>query len=243
MDTSSALHVETETQITALKARFTELQARTRAEIVSLNKSVRTISVKLSQTLPPRIEKDYRKYVHSKRGGAQNNLDELFEDISEFCQNCFEYELLQYIINTNNSASLKNAMEQYGKDVERFKQHTIAVQYGKLLVKKSVPKGYRKLTTKHAVNPTECTLARIDQFSEDVWNHPHSKLAECSFHLHGIIQGSVTVDWAFPAEFSYTLIAFFCGEDGKEVLQEHQIDMIMIDDAVINQSVILCNFK
>lgn len=201
---------------------------------------MKTVNVKLLQTLPPRIKKDYQKYIHSKRGRGQYNLDELFEDVSEFCQNCFEYELLQCIINSSNCrASLKNSIELYGRDVEHFKQQTIAVQYGKLLVKKSIPKGYRKLTTKHAVDPAEFTIARIDRFAEDVWNHPNSKLAECSFHVHDITHGSVTVDWAFPEEFGYTLIAFFCGEDGKEVLQEHQIDMIIIDDTVINQSVII----
>ena len=237
-------NVETKTQITAFKARFTELQERTKAELIGLNKSVKTVRVKLSQTLPPRIEKDYHKYVNSKRGRAQNiNLDELFEDVREYCWNCFEYELLQQIIYSNNChASLKNAMEQYGRDIEHFKQNTTAsnfIQYQgeQLISRKIFPKGYRKLTVRHAINPTEYKLAKMDHFTEDIWNHPNSKLSKCAFHVFSITQSSVRVERAFPEEFSYTLIAFFCSEDGKAVLQEHQIDMIIIDDTVINQSV------
>ena len=217
-----------------------------KAELVSLNKSVKTITVKLSQSLPPRIEKDYHKYVQLKRGRMQNiSLDELFEDVKEYCWNCFEYELLQHIINSNNCRpSLKNDMEEYGKDIEHFKWNTTAsnfIQYQgeRLISRKSFPKGYRKLTVLQAVNPTEYNLAKIDHFIEDVCNHPLSKLSACAFHVYGVTQSSVKVEWGFPEEFGYTLIAFISSEDGKELLQEHQVDVIAVDDTVINQSVML----
>ena len=208
---------------------------------------MKIVHVKLSQALPPRIKNDFQKYVHSKRGISQNNLEELFEDVREYCGSCFEYTLLQQIINSNNCrASLKNDMERYGRDIEHFKQNTTALAFfqyqgEQLISRKTLPKGYRKLTTQHAVSPTEYKLASMDRFTEDVQNHPNSKLAECTFHIFGIIQGSVQVEWAFPDEFSYALIAFFCSEDGKELLQEHQVDVIKVDDTVINKSVIIIN--
>ena len=236
--------IETESKITVFKTRFTELQERTKAELVSLKKSVKIISVKLTQALPPRIEKDFQKYVSSKRGRAQHNLEELFEDVREYCWNCFEYELLQHIINSSNCRmSLKNAMEEYGMDVEHFKQNTTAsnfIQYRgeQMILRKTLPKDYRKLTVRHPVNPTEYQLAKMDHFTQDVWNHPNSKLSECAFHVYGIRQSSVQVEWAFLEEFSYNVIAFFCSRDGRELLEEHQVDIIRIDDTVINQSVI-----
>ena len=241
------LNIEIETQITTLKARFTKLQEMTKAELISLNRSVRTVRVKLSQTLPPRIESDFQKYVHSKRGRVQNNLEELFEDVREYCGSCFEYKLLQQIIYGNTyRASLKNAMEQYGRDIEYFKQNTNAsnfIQYQgeQLISRKMLPRGYCKLTIRHTVNPTEYKLASMDRFTEDVQNHPHSNLSECTFHIHSITPGSVQVEWAFSDEFSYALIAFFCSKDGKELLQEHRVDAIKVDDTVINKSVIIIN--
>ena len=233
-----------EGEITTFKTRFIELQERTRAELVSLKKSVKVVHVKLSQALPPRIKSDFQKYVHLKRSRAQNNLDELFEDVREYCGSCFEYTLLQQIIYSNNCrASLKNAMEQYGRDIEHFKQNTTALAFfqchgEQLISRKMLPKTYRKLTVKHAVNPTEYKLAAMDHFREDVQNHPNSKLSECTFHIFGITQSSVQVEWAFSDDFSYALIAFFCSKDGKELLQEHQVDVIKIDDTPINKSVI-----
>ena len=237
-------NIESEIQITTFKTRFIELQERTRAELVSLKKSVKIVRIKLSQALPSRIKSDFQKYVHSKRGRAQNNLDELFEDVREYCGSCFEYTLLQQIIYSNNCcASLKNAMEQYGRDIEHFKQNTTAsafFQYRgeQLISRKTLPKGYRKLTVQHAVSPTEYKLVSMDHFTEDVQNHPNSKLAECTFHIFGITQGSVQMEWAFPDDFGYALIAFFSSKDGKELLQEHQVDEIKIDDTPINKSVI-----
>ena len=237
--------IEAEIQIiSAFKTRFIELQERTKVELVSLKKSVKIVHVKLSQALPPRIKSDFQKYVHSKRGISQNNLEELFEDVREYCGSCFEYTLLQQIINSSNCrASLKNDMERYGRDIEHFKQNTTALAFfqyqgEQLISRKMLPKGYRKLTTQHAMSPTEYKLASMDRFIEDVQNHPNSKLAECTFHIFGITPGSVQVEWAFPDEFSYALIAFFCSEDGKELLQEHQVDVIKIDDTPINKSVI-----
>jgi hypothetical protein len=133
-------------------------------------------------------------------------------------------------------------MKQYGRDIEHFKQNTTAsfIQYRgeQLITRKMFPKGYRKLTVRHTINPIEYKLASMNHFTEDVQNHPNSKLAECSFHVLSITQGSVQIEWAFPDEFSYALIAFFCSNDGKELLLEHQVDVIRIDDTAINKSVI-----
>ena len=237
--------VEAKFQISTFKTRFIELQERTRAELVSSTESVKIFRVKVSQALPPRIESDFQKYVRSKRGRVHNNLEELFDDVREYCWNCFEYELLQQIVYSNNcSALLENAMEQYGRDIEHFKQNTTASNFiqhqgEQLISRKMLPKGYHKLIVQLTVIPTEYNLANIDHFTEDVQNHSNSNLAECTFHVHTITQvsESVRIEWAFSDEFSYALIAFFCSRDGKELLQEHQIHEIKIDDTPINKSV------
>ena len=232
--------VETETQITSFNERFNELQARTKAELVKCNKSVKNVDVKLSQALPSRIKRDYQKFIFNKRHRTQHNdLDEMFQDLCQFCWNCFEYEILWNIINANNCCqSLKKDMEHYVRDVEHFQQNTSTsnfIQHGRRLLKKSTPKGYRKLKTRYDTNPAGFMLSKLGHFTEDVWKRP--ELSECALHFAGATLGSVRIEWAFPEEFSYALIAFFSRGDGKELLQEHQIDVVMIDDTEVNQSV------
>ena len=240
------LFTDTEFQIKSFKTRFAELQARTKDELKSMKRTVGTVNVKLLKALPARTEKEYNKYVKLKRSGKQSNLDELFEDLDDFCWNFLEYDLLQFVINSNNChAVLKNAMDQYARDVQYFKHCTTASSFIKqgqpLLMKKSLKRGYRRLKTKHAVNPDEFVIAEIDRFRKDVWSSD-ANLQDCTFHLFSFSSGSVQVELAIPEEFSYPLLAFFCSEEGKELLLQHHIYEIFIDDEPINPSVKKNNF-
>ena len=232
---------DTEFQIKSFKTRFAELQARTKDELKSMKRTVGTVNVKLLKALPARIEKEYNKYVKLKRSGKQSNLDELFEDLDDFCWNFLEFDLLQFVINSNNChAVLKNAMDQYAREVEHFKHCTTASSFIKqgqpLIMKKSLKRGYKRLKTKHAVNPDEFVIAEIDRFRKDVWSSD-ANLSDCAFHLFSIASGSVQVELAIPEEFSYPLVVFFCSEEGKELLLRHHIYEIFIDDEPINPSV------
>ena len=201
---------------------------------------MKTINVKLLKALPPRLEKDYHKFVHAKRGRLQNNLEELFDDLNAYCWNCFEYELLEFIIVSNGChSSLQTAMKQYSNDIRRFKQSTAMsrlIGHGQLFLRrKGVPKGYKKLTTNHDIVPEKCMLVDLDNFREDVWRDP--QLSECTIQICSITEGSVQVQWAVSEECNNALITFFCGEIGKELLQRHHIKEIFIDDVPIDQSV------
>ena len=234
------LFTDTELQIRTFKAHFDELQAKTKRELKSQNRSVKTINVKLLKALPPRLEKDYHKFVHAKRGRLQNNLEELFDDLNAYCWNCFEYELLEFIIVSNGChSSLQTAMKQYSNDIRRFKQSTAMsrlIGHGQLFLRrKSLPKIYKKLTTNHDIDPKKHMLVELDNFQEDMRRDP--QLSECTIQVCGITEGSVQVQWAVSEECGYALITFFCDEIGKELLQRYQIKEIFIDDVPINQSV------
>ena len=231
---------DTESQIRMFKAVFDELQAKTKCELMSKNRSVKTINAKLLKALPSRLEKDYHKFVHAKRGRLQNNLEELFDDLNAYCWNCFEYELLEFIIISNSChPSLQTAMQQYSDDIRRFKQSTAMsrlIGHGQpFLRRKSLPKRYKKLTTNHDIDPKKHMLVELDNFQEDMRRDP--QLSECTIQVCGITEGSVQVQWAVSEECGYALITFFCDETGKELLQQYQIKEIFIDDVPINQSV------
>ena len=236
-----SLILDTEQQVTEFRAKFSELHSKTRQELITLNRSVDVVNAKLRRALPARLEKDYYRFVKSKRGGKQSSIEEFFDDISDYCWNCFEYELLQFVILSNNChTALKNEIEEYGRDVQHFQYCTSAsafIQHGqKLLKKKSLARGYRKLKVKHAICSKEYTLANINGFREDIWKADPS-LSECAFHYHVFAEGSLEVVWAFHEEFSYPLIAFFCSEAGSELMQQYHINEIFIDDIPINSSV------
>lgn len=229
---------DTEAKIKTFKDRFAKLQERAKEELT--HRSISAINSKLMGALPQRLEKEYKKYVLAKRGRKQNNIEELFDDLSDYCWNSFEYELLQFVIVSSNChLSLRNAMEQYASDVQHFKRFMTASRFVKLkhkfLMKRSIPRGYQRLKVVHSTNPEEFTLADVDRFRDDVWSF--SNLTECAFHLCDIRESCVLVDWAITEEFTYPLITFFCEENGKKLLQQHHISRISIDDAPINQSV------
>lgn len=233
---------DTKLQVQEFKERLTELQARAKDELQTRNNNVKAVYVKLQKVLPPRMEKEFSKYIIATRGGHHwNNFEEFFDDLSDFRWNCFEFELLQFVIKSNNChASLKNAIDEYAKDVKHFKHRTTAasfIEHGQaLLMRKPLRKGYKKLKTVHLVNADDFTIDKIDHFNEELWSSD-GKLYECTFHICGIRQSSVEVEWVFPEEFSYSLVAVVCSEEGKTILEQHHISDMFIDDTPINPTV------
>ena len=223
------------------KAKFMELQSKAKLEITASNRSVEVVNAKLKSALSTRTEKDYFRFVKIKRRGNQRNLEELFEDIGNYCGNFLEYELLQSVIMSNNChTALKNEMEEYSREIRSFKYRTsglTSIHHGRMLFgEKPRRKGYRRLKMKHAVSSKEYNLADIDSFREDVYR-ADSALTECALHLYGIAEGSLEVVWEVHKEFSYPLIAFFCSDAGSEVVQQHNVCEMFIDDFAINHSV------
>ena len=234
--------LDIEAQVFSFETRFAELQAKAKQDLINQKKSVKVVNTKLMKALPPRIEKDYCRFVQSRHNGYENDLDEFFDDIKAYCQNCFEFEILELIIISNNChSSLRNAVKEYGTDVRYFKQSTsiselMITKLGQHLMKqKPCPRGYKKLTTHFDISPDVCKVILLDRFREDVWSNPN--LSSCNFRICSINTGSVRVDWAILEEFRIILSTLFCIKDGKQLLQKYQIQAVSIDDIVIDKSV------
>ena len=200
-----------------------------------------TVSAKL-RGLPPRIRQDHEKFVKklSRKKGQPSSLQELFNDLNKYCWNCFEYELLEFVIRVNRCGKpLENRMDVYTRDVKTFKENTtisLFIQYGKqFFKKKSSPKHYNKSTlrTIQDIDPDKEKLSYLDRFREDVC----MKLSDCLMQIDSINDGSVETEWIVPEEFDHDLISFFCSEEGKELLKRHQVNAIYLNDMPIDDSV------
>ena len=234
---------DVETQLKQFEANFSNLQASVEEELIRRNKTVESVSAKL-RGLPPRMKKDYNKYIKElsqQQSQKPNTLEELFVYLNEYCWNCFEYELLEFVIKSNNcSMKLVNRMDNYDSDVKRFKRNTtisVFLKYSQYFGPK-LPRHYdrSKLRTKYDIDPDQETLHSLDRLPEDIWNSD-SKLSECIMQVYRIIKGCVEIEWIISEEYDYDMMTFFCSEVGKEILERHQITKVYINDLLIDNSV------
>ena len=217
-----------------LERCFANLLSRAKEELLHSKKSVDKVYI-LLKTLSGR---DFDKYVLSLRGRPPKTFDELFNDLNSYRWNYFEYGLLEAIIMRNNcSTALRRDMERYVYDVQKFKRHTTVSKLIKhrhsILKRKSQLKGYKKLKTRHNIEPAECTIsAVIDCFQQEVQTK-----SKCPLHFYTAEFGSVAVEWRFHEEHEHTLILFFCDDVGRTLLEKHHITNVFIDDVQIDHSV------
>ena len=236
-----------ESQIRDFEIRFSELQADAEVELKKQHKTVETVSARL-RALPPRLSKDsdmaYVKKLSSYNKENPRTLEELFVQLNTCCWNCFEYELLEFIIKSNRcSKVLENRMDEYAKDMKRFKDTTtisMFIKHGKQFLKvKKPPEDHKVVKTKQHINPEENTLSYLDLIREDVWTT--MKLSECIPHFHNwsLSTGCVEIEWLMPEEYDYDLITCFCAESGKNLMERHQIESIHINGVLIDN--LVCN--
>ena len=193
-----------------------------------------TISARL-RALPQQIVRQhYRHVMEISRRVSPFNLEELFTYLNMYCWNCFEYELLRFVIESNKCRKpLRNAMERYAGDIATFREQTTISEFIEhcthLLengIGPEVPQ-FRTLDTKLDINPNECTLARLDHFRAKICLH--LKLSTFAFQVYHLRPGCVEIVWLVPMELSSSLIDFFCDEDGCELLQQYQVNKVLID--------------
>ena len=217
--------------------------ADTKQELISHNKTVESVSARLrSIGSLSREQRKYHRFI-TKLSHPQHkpsSLEELFNDLNEYCRACFEYGILEFIMKANKcSTSLENRMDEYVEDMQRFKENTpisAFIRYGKKFFKKrSSPKKHKStLRTIHDINP-ETPLSYLDSFQDDVC----MKLPDCPMQVDYIKFGSnsIETEWIIPEEFDYDLIALLCSDDGLELLERHQVNAVYINDVLIDSSV------
>lgn len=213
---------------------FIELSTKTKEELRQKN-----VESNMVYTLLKTVTKrDFHNYVLKMRDRPSENFDELFNDLITFRWNCFEYELLEAVIVRNNcSIALRREMEQHARSVREFKWHTAIsklIKHRQCFRNRKFPsKGCKRLKTRHNINPKKSKISTvIDHFQHEVYTK-----ARCPLHFCIIEVGSVEVEWRFLEEHEHTFVQFFCGSDGRTLLEQHYVSSVYINDVQVDHSV------
>ena len=216
-----------------LNKRFTELMVKTKRELLRLDKSVDTIY----RLLRIQTGNGIHEHVLSLRGTSPKNFDELFDDLNSYRSSSLEYELLEAIVKRNiRSQSLRKDMERYADHVKEFKQCTTVAKLVShtycLFRRKSKLKGHKNLRIIYELDPDKYTLETFDEFQRKVRTN-----SKCQFQLCHIEIGSVMVEWRILEHQEYTLLLFFCGDVGKDLLMHYHASDVSIDGYRVDESV------
>ena len=180
------------------------------------------------------------KYVfdHCGRTWPPTRFEDICSDVNDFCHSCFDYRLLEFVVDKCNcSTALKNDIEEYSKEIGEFKCCVTVsnfLQFTRVFLRAELlPKSCRKLKICYNIDPERTTLDFIDQFREKLWRYP--ELSKCAFHVCSMTR--TTMEFAISEKCCYSLLKFVCNKYGEDLLQQHQIWKILIEDTVLDKSV------
>ena len=236
-------------QFTAFSRRFGKLQRAARKELELKHNAVELVRDELT-TLPRQIMTENFSYIKrvTKPNGVARFIDltNFFQYLHLYCWTFFEYKVLEVLINNNCSDVLRARMSSYVSDIQTFKEktkisdfikHAKHSSHGLLsqVKKKTTPQTFKKLTTKHGIDPDTHTLSELDAFRLETGNRVclNRTLSECAFQLYTLKHGSIIVEWLFPEELADALMSFVESDDGKKLLQEYFIETVLIDGKTV----------
>ena len=231
--------IDIESRFDSFERRFKHLQLAARKELELKINSVEIVRDELT-VLPSVIMKEHHKCVTAiaKRVKPFPSLTLFFQYLNLNGWNFFEYKLLSYLINNNCSKNLKAEMASYEYDMRDFQQKTTVnnfIEYGRnriVLKERSVPPRFKKLILKKGIDPDSYTLAELDNFRQKTC--AQLKLSECALLLYSIKHNCIIVEWIFPEEITEILSCFYSHESGQELLQNHRVESISIDETSLN---------
>ena len=236
--------LDTESQIEELEKQFTDIQIAARKELESRKDAIELVDDQL--TAMPRqyyimhkseIKKITRQKQHFR------NLKDFFSYLNECCWSFIEYHLLKLLIVNMCSDRLKKKMRIFAEHVQNFQRSTTITEflkYRRHTKKKSIsPKLCKKLKMTHNINPDCYTLADLEKLRKETCDHV--KLSDFALQVYSIESHCVIVEWIIPEEILETLSLFYSSEIGQELLRDHQVESIVIDDKSLH-SVSINNF-
>ena len=153
-----------------------------------------------------------------------SNLQEIFMHLNLYW-NCFNYTLLEEIVNRYGSENLKKQMKIYDSDMQQFFQKTTVadfIPYCKCLGRfKKNPEGFTEVKTEINKLITEITLLELEELRR---RHTSScQLPNFALILYDIQEGSLKVTWLVATELEKkmreALRRELSGQLGKETQQ------------------------
>ena len=227
--------------------RFSKLLHKTKLELTAKkNKSAMFNRARTRmRTLPYSVKRDHYRYVRetvSCQDKRNVNLDEFFSYVDMYSHNCFEYKLLEEVVeNSNCSPALCNEMHLYAKDIQGFQQSTKSLLFVHQNVgteMEFIPPYFEHMTTFH---PQGCTLEDLYAFRKEACLL--MEIPEYAILNNSLTPGSIRVMWMFPVELRNDITPFLCGKIGQRLLQTHYIETLLIADQVLHHNIHSVSFQ
>ena len=224
--------LDTESRIEELERQFTDIQIAARKELESREGAVELVKEQLIAM--PRQRKDKSSILEIvKQKRPFRDLTDLFIHLNDYW-NFLEYHLLKQLIINLCSERLRKRVKIYGENVQNFQRNTTITEFIKYrgdlanLKGKRIPQLCKKLTMKHNIDPELYTLADLETLRKKTCSQV--KLTEFALQIHTIMTNCIIVEWMIPEEIVEILSLFYCSEVGQELLRDHHVESILIDD-------------
>ena len=226
--------LDTESQIEELEKRFTNIQIAARKELESREGTVELVKDQLTAMPLQRKDQSTIRAIARRKRPFQN-LTELFVYLNTRCWNFLEYHLLKQLIVNTCSEKLKRKVKTYVEDVQNFQRNTTITEFLKyrrhMAKEKCIPESYKKLKMTHNINPDSYTLADLEKLRKKTCDHV--KLSDFALQMYSIEPHCIIVEWMIPEEIVEILSLFYSSEGGQELLHDHHVESIFIDDKTI----------
>ena len=221
---------------------FRRLLFKTKSELSAQKRSKAHIGNKLKQrTSPCSIKKKHYRYarrIARRRDKRFVKMEEFLPYLDMYSYNCFEYQLLEEVVNYSKcSSALRAEMFQYSRDVQNFQQsincstffHEQNVDIGE----DEIPPNFGLIATKHNVDPDVCTPADLSTFRTEACSS--MEISEYALMNVSSTFGSINVKWMFPIELRETVNSFFSGKTSHNLLKDHHIESVSVMDEIVYQ--------
>ncbi|KAL5473065.1 hypothetical protein EMCRGX_G027506 [Ephydatia muelleri] len=146
---------------------------------------------------------------------------------------CFNYGLLEHLVEKCGCNQTKQLMEQFAQDVKAFMKETKLADFMCIWKgREEVPPGFSQLVVRHGLDPKQTTLCQVEQFRKDFCQH--YSLHQVVLIFRSVHPGSVAVVWLIPSHVAEHLCAEMKNpEVGYKVLMQYSVLEILINGVAV----------
>ena len=120
---------------------------------------------------------------------------------------CFNYGILEHLVNNCGCTQTKQLMEQFVRDVKQFLKETKLADFMRISRgRKDVPPGFSQLIVRHEFDPEQKTLSYLDDFRKEFCQN--YSLHQMVLIFRSMLSGSVVVVWLIPSH----VVEHLCAE-------------------------------
>ena len=213
------------------------LLKETKSELTSKSRLIPSTGMRVMPCSVKRSHYQYVRMILCCQDKTFIDLDEFFLYLNMYSCNCFEYKLLQDVIESSNcSSALHNEMLRYADVVQQFQRQTkCSAFFGEQqeISTELIPPQFETIAITYKFDPDQFTVATLDTFRKQACSSMKiSEYALMNISLRGS-DVNVIVKWMFPLELRNTMIYFFCGKTGQGLLKMYQVETMVIMDKLL----------